>query len=224
MKALYNKHKKEIWIGVIVSIITAAILKFGEWLIEVVPIAGLSIFEVFSNVLYSSAATHSDSLMWKILLLSSVSIMAGMLWNSIKESLQIYKDVLYLEKESKKFSDEELNTIKEKVLTNLESKKNNNDITQKSIPEVIAYGKTIGKSAISVILVIALTYFLVIFFITTPISLSNKFEQDITKIAPYVEESEIIQLKSDWLCMRSKSDYDDIYERINIVKEEHELP
>lgn len=44
------------------------------------------------------------------------------------------------------------------------------------------------------------------------------------KIAPYVEEAEIIQLKSDWVCMRSKSEYDKIYKIIDQVKEEYLLP
>ena len=42
MKKLYNKYKHELWIGVVVSLITAAIMKFGDWLIEFVPMVGLS--------------------------------------------------------------------------------------------------------------------------------------------------------------------------------------
>lgn len=67
-------------------------------------------------------------------------------------------------------------------------------------------------------------YFLVVFFVTMPMNLQNKFEQDLVKIAPYVEEDEITQLKSDWVCMRSKPEYDVIYTTIDKIKEEYSLP
>ena len=51
----------------------------------------------------------------------------------------------------------------------------------------------------------------------------NKFSRDITKIAPYVEERDIKLLQSDWVRMRSKSDYDEIYEKINEIVETNEL-
>ena len=54
--------------------------------------------------------------------------------------------------------------------------------------------------------------------------LSNKFEQDIIKVTPYVEEKDIEKLKSDWVCMRSKSDYDVLYEYIDKIKTENKLP
>ena len=67
-------------------------------------------------------------------------------------------------------------------------------------------------------------YLFIIFFVTTPMELSNKFEQDIIKVTPYVEEKDIEQLKSDWVCMRSKSDYDVLYEYIDKIKTENKLP
>ena len=43
-------------------------------------------------------------------------------------------------------------------------------------------------------------------------------------ITPYVEFEQINQLKSDWVCMRQKEDYLEIYEIINAVKEDNSLP
>ena len=37
MRKLYEKYKREIWVGVVVSLITAAIIKLGDWLITVAP-------------------------------------------------------------------------------------------------------------------------------------------------------------------------------------------
>ena len=55
-------------------------------------------------------------------------------------------------------------------------------------------------------------------------NLSNRFKQDIVKITPYVEEQEINQLESYWACMRSKAEYDAIYEYIDKMKTENDLP
>lgn len=57
-----------------------------------------------------------------------------------------------------------------------------------------------------------------------PSQLWSVFERDITMITPYVEFEQINQLKSDWVCMRQKEDYLEIYEIINAVKEDNSLP
>ena len=44
------------------------------------------------------------------------------------------------------------------------------------------------------------------------------------QIAPYVEENDVKQLKSDWVCMRSKADYDELYKYIDKIKTENNLP
>ena len=222
MKALYNKYKREVWIGVVVSLITTAVLKFGDWLVDIVPAVGSSVFETISNIVYSLAATYSDNVILNILLLGSFSFLVGTLAKFIAKGLHLFKSSLRLERNSRKFSSVELEEINEQASIELENERNKN--TQNTIPELIQHGKRIGKSAVLTLVLIVFTYIFITFSVITPMSLSNKFEQDIAKIAPYVEESETIQLKSDWVCMRSKADHDVIYERINQVKEEHDLP
>ena len=105
MKGLYNKYKKEILIGVVVSLITAAIIKIGDWFVKVIPTIGTSIFETISNILYSSAATYSDNIILRIILLSGFSALVGLSTKTITDGLKIYKAALRLEKNSKKFFD-----------------------------------------------------------------------------------------------------------------------
>ena len=62
------------------------------------------------------------------------------------------------------------------------------------------------------------------FMVIEPMNLYNKFERDVTKITPYVEEHEIQKIKSDWVCMRNKSDYEKIYAFITQIEDTYLLP
>ena len=52
MKAVYQTYKRDIWIGIVVSLITAAIIKIAEWLVAVAPSVGTSVSETLSNIIY----------------------------------------------------------------------------------------------------------------------------------------------------------------------------
>jgi len=222
MKELYIKHKREIWVGVVVSLITAAIIKLGDWFITVLPTIGTSVFETLSNVLYSLAATYTDNTILKIILLSGFSFLVGSSIKTVTDGFKIYKSALRLEKNSKKFSEDKLKEINEQAVIELGYKDESNK--PETISELVQKGKKVGKSAIQLVIMTVFLYLFIIFFVTTPMELSNKFEQDIIKVTPYVEEKDIEQLKSDWVCMRSKSDYDVLYEYIDKIKTENKLP
>lgn len=222
MKELYNKYRREIWVGVVVSLITTAILKFGDWVIAVVPMVGITLFDTISNVLYSLAATHTDNLLLRILLFGSFSVLVGTVAKSSIEGMKLYMLTLQLEKKTKKCSTEEIKKIDEKVAA-----EQNNEAKQSKpngILETIQKGKRIGKSAIQIVILTIFFYLFLTFFVTTPMSLYNKFQQDVVKIAPYVEAYEVTKLQSDWVCMRSKADYDEIYTVIDQVIDENALP
>ncbi len=221
MKEWFIKHKVKIRDGVIVSLITTAVLKFGDWLLDVVPTVGLSIFETISNILYTLAATHSDGALLRLIILSGFSIMVGSSLKNIVDSLKLYRTVVVLERKSSKLSDDDKKKIYEKAL---DRKKNETtiDVVEK-VEKDITIGKKAGKHAFVGIVLLIVMYILISFYIT-PMNLTNKFSQDIVKITPYIEEYDIKKLESDWVCMRSKADYDKIYEVINEVKESNNLP
>lgn len=56
-------------------------------------------------------------------------------------------------------------------------------------------------------------------FVIKPFKLWENFELDLKVIAPYVEEGEIERLRSEWVLMKYRSDYDAIYEDIREVQE-----
>ena len=74
-------------------------------------------------------------------------------------------------------------------------------------------------------------YFLIlIFLLINPfaahayaIYLKSKFEADILKITPYTQHETIDVLKSNWICMKCKADYDSIYEKIESIIDENKL-
>ena len=50
------------------------------------------------------------------------------------------------------------------------------------------------------------------------------YQRDLLKIAPYIEQQELDRIKSDWVCMQTKEDYEEIYKQIDEIKNEHSLP
>lgn len=222
MKELYRKYKREICIGVVVSLITTAILKFGDWLVMTAPTIGVTLFETVSNVVYSLAAMHTDNLLLRIMLYGSFGFLVGGLAKIIIEGVKLYKTTLLLEKKCKKFTNIEL----ENILQETFEEENDKSETEKqnSFFKIIQNGKKIGRASIMLVVIITLIYIFLTLFVTRPMSLCNKFEQDIIKITPYIDSREISQLKSEWVCMRSKAEYDKIYERIDQVIENYDLP
>ena len=62
------------------------------------------------------------------------------------------------------------------------------------------------------------------FFVFTimPCIANITFNRNIVLISPYVETHDIEKLKSDWLRMKTKSDYNEITNHINgIIQENH---
>lgn len=222
VKELYKKYKREIWVGVVVSLITSAIIKFGDWLLDVAPTVGTTISETLSNVLYSLAATYSDRHLFKIVMMSAFSIMVASISKSVFDALKLYKTVIRIEKESAKYTEDEKKEKYDKALSKDNSRANEDSVAK--VKRHIHEGKKLGKGAVATVFLLILMYLYCSFSIIAPMSLSDKFSQDIVKIAPYIEECDMKKLQSDWVCMRSKADYDKIYETINGVKKTHNLP
>lgn len=222
MRDLYKKYKREIWVGVVVSIMTTAIIKFSEWFFAIAPSIGSSIFETTVNVLYSFAATFTDGFLLRIILFGGLSLMAGASFSTIQKGMKIYKSTITLEKKFKSIPEEKLNEIVAEKMLEEDAEKTKSQ--PERIPTLIQQGKRIGKKSLAVIILTAVVFVLLIFTISIPMQLHNSFEQDLVKIAPYVEENTITQLKSDWVCMRSEAEYEEIYVTINNIKAEYSLP
>lgn len=62
-----------------------------------------------------------------------------------------------------------------------------------------------------------------ILFIYYPMVLFHRFENDLIAIRPYIRDEEYYLIQSNWVQMKSKDDYDEIYERINDVIQQNGL-
>ena len=166
MKALYNKYKREIWVGVIVSLITTAILEFGDWFITIVPSVGISIFDTVSNIIYSLAATYTDNTLLQMLLLGSFGVFVGTFSKSMIDGIKLYSKVLRIEKKSKKLTPEELETLDTELSIELIS--NNKKIQNENFCNIIQEGKKIGKSAVLLMCIVIFTYLFFSLFCECP--------------------------------------------------------
>jgi glycosyltransferase involved in cell wall biosynthesis len=71
------------------------------------------------------------------------------------------------------------------------------------------------KKKFHIILVSALVFFLIVYiglYISVPHLLKGNFELAITVIRPYTTEAKINELESEWVQMKTYSDYSDIYQ------------
>lgn len=214
-----KKYKKDIFIGVIVSIITAAVLKFADWILDITPSAGHSIMASLTNIIYSIAATQGDNFILTIFLSAFLGVLIGISISTIKSGIFVLRKTLQIEKIKEGQNVEK----SEKFLTKGTLGKNT-DTKEADIKKTIREGKKVGIITIFFAVFILTVYLFVSVFILRPVNIRDKFDRDIIMIYPYVEESAIYELKSEWVCMRSKDDYNKIYAYIYQIKLEYSLP
>ena len=153
MKELYEKYKREVLVGVVVSIITAVIIKFGDWIIAVAPTVGTTILETVTNTIYTLAAIHTDSFLWTILTCGGLGFLIGMMSSSIKRGIHLYGAARHLEKITKGLHQKDLDKLTEKVKLEINEKKSEET---ESLSMIIQKGKQGGKASISLVFTIAL--------------------------------------------------------------------
>ena len=223
LKTLVEKYSKELLVGVIVSVLTTWIIKGFDWLKEIAPTAGNSVFNAFLSFFYSNLASMSDSSLISLLLYFALAFYIVFLLNTVlngfstsKEKIQIGKEIKSIVESAEKgeLSKEDKMKSKKKTLSNIK------DEAEAEIKE----GKKVKVYAVAGLIFVI---FYLSFIITTyfaPNIIWETYKRDIVKIKPYVEQEQIEQIESDWVCMKTKEDYDAIYKFIDDVKEKNDLP
>lgn len=207
LKTWWNEHKREILVGIIVSIITTILWSIITWFIKEAPKMGITILESIRNVFYRSAAIHTES---------SVSEMIfGALFGSMLGLIIVL--IHYINSAKRKIMQKE-NTVNKKEIQGKSDKKDS-DKNSKKLSK-IKKSKILLNLGI-ILLVVNLVF--TIAFVLIPTDIYKKFNRDITIISPYVELQEIIKLKSEWVMMDGYDDYQEIYVTINTVKENNNL-
>ena len=205
--------------SVVVSLITTIVIKVWDWVRLTAPIAGKSIISAMDNLSYAMAARHSPSVL--IVMLMGCVFGAICFPVMVIVSFSIY-DFFKTRKSVSRNSQAKSANLSplDQVVKEEKAKETNAEPKRKTKKR----GKQLGFCVLVATLLIALQYILISTLYLQPSELLRKFENDITMIAPYVTESEILQMKSDWVCMNNKLDYDEIYAVIESVKLEHNLP
>lgn len=224
IKSWIKEHRKDIIIGVICTIITSGLYEFGNWIKDVAPTAGNSLWKFLSNSFFVSVAKTTEtsliSFLFSVLIGMAIAYVIHIVTDAFKSVKILIQGSERLIKEMNFDNNENADNVEKEDC----AEKNIGDSIQKKANIVIKEGKRTQK-ILSIVVVVLFVYFGGIFaFNIFPHAVWTEYQRDLIKIAPYIEQHELDTIKSDWVCMQSKEDYDDIYKRINEIKEAHDLP
>lgn len=210
-------------VGVVVSILTTWIIKGIDWIKDIAPIAGNSVFNTSLGFFYRNLANMSDSSLLSLLLYVALAFYIVFLMNTVLNGFSTSNEKIQIGKEIKSAVESaEKGEVIEKDKKKLE-KKTLSKIKEEAAKEIKDGRRMRGIAIASFIFVVLYLSFIVIAYIA-PNLLWESYKRDVTKIKPYVEQQEIEQIESDWVCMKNKEDYDAIYKFIDDIKDKHDLP
>lgn len=217
-KKWVEKYAKEILISVIVSLVTAGVIKGIDWIRKIAPTAGNSIWSFFSNSFITKSARITETSLISLLFVALLGI-------AVAYVFYIMTNVLRQTKKTIKDADDIIEDINNPITKNSKEK---NKITTKEVKteakNIIRETKRMRRVTLAAIVFFVLYFGNILLFDILPHILWTEYQRDLVKIAPYIEEQELTMIKSDWVCMQNKEDYDEVYNRINKVKDENGLP
>lgn len=213
-EGFFSKHKIEIAIG----IISSAAFSFLMWLVNQLASTGPNIVRYFGNYPYRQAAytqTHSfdiDIIMISVVSVFSISVATIFPALKLRKRLEKQERILngILVPESK--TEESPDTAK----SSFDSLKRELEEARVRINRLV--GSSIAIIIYSSFMVIAVTYTFIF-----PLYLSDTFERHIIMITPYTTSEQIDMLKSDWVRMTTKADFEAIDKQVMQIVEEYGL-
>lgn len=220
MREWLVKHKNEIIVGVVVSVLTTIVINLGGIVAKVIPSTGNSIVRAFRDSIYYIAGRQGVTSTPNTIL---VFLLSFLIVPTISGIITLYKETstkalfsrtkeALIKKEEGTASKEEIDSVVrdlEKNLKKIERKKNKRPSVMKPI-----------LLSLPIIIFIVYTWCYMIY----PASMWQEFENRIIQISPYIEESEVVLMRSKWVSMRTKEDFDEIDGYIHRIREEHNLP
>ena len=221
MKKWMQEHKNEIIVGVIVFFITSLLSLFLRWIVTSGPKVGNSIFAVLINAIYSSASCASALSVFGIIIITGCSVLIVFVLNLLAKSMKTLKEASALVdikrkadalKKHGELSDEQKAEVVKSI--NKLSK-----LSQKNETSLEKSKKALRISVIGMIASGIIYMTLIVFYIVVPTYMKNNFDLSVTQIAPYIEEKELLELKSKWVSMKTKDDYKEILEYIDDVRQ-----
>lgn len=198
-KTLWKKHKPEIVLSIIGSLIASFIFQIAGS----APDIGKSFLETILNYVFSSASMMDEQAL--ITLFFTMTFIFVIIYTLTNTIIKISS----------------LNNKDNKIPRDTE---NPEKALQKLNKKIDILEKRIKKSGIMVIITTILLSIHLIITIIAPAIINAGFKNNITMIKPYTDSQTVMMLESDWIRMKSKDNYDKIYDIINQIKEENGLP
>lgn len=214
IKQFLSKYKRDILVGTLASLIASFLWGSADWFIKNAPTLGNTTLDTAINIVYMLSARQTHSTLIEFVLLTVLWCGAAFLILMLIQIGRHVRSVFKLRKRIKNNLPDNSMPSTEAVEVSTEKK------VEKLYQNSLSLLKLSALAGFSGFLVVFLIYFTFI----KPHTLWIDFEQDITMISPYIEEIEVRQLQSNWVCMRSKDDYIEIYKVIDNIKYIHSLP
>lgn len=209
-----TKELKIKWFYLIVpGLITTALWELGQYVWGKLPEAGKSLFQYFEDIPYRQASSlRIGGLVIAILFITVIFL-------TIKTILPVIKSLRKVWKARKVLKS--LKQVKTNIAdTHIKAdKKEENDLPQ-DLSEITKEIVWIGIKGVLLSLFTCFWLFQVIIF---PLFLNDTFDRYIVIVAPYTDDDTIKKLKSDWMLMETKEDYEAIDASITEILEEHNL-
>lgn len=196
-KIKLRRFVREIIVGTIVSLVCMFIFTVGKNFLTIAYSASSSFGSIMIDVLYYSAAKVTNNTLllnlFFIFLEGAVGIGATAIVDRIRYGFELKRNGIFSEKFNHQTEHDDAATI------NINIKKLANQMIWNTVTLVL-------------ILVLVITFTL--FYAIYPCIIKDKMDLTIEKITPYVEKNEIYKLRSDWVQMKSKDDYDKIINKV----------
>ena len=217
IKTFLVLHKSELLIGIIVSIITSAFWACYNAIKNSAPEIGRSIISLFRGIVYTSAAKQNADSLLSLFIAAVTGIGFAAISILIVNSMRFVNNAIEVGNKN----------IKNTMPTKRDNQVDEDDIGKKDPNAALVLIKQAKRTKILLICYCVLLLLMAFFFVLhsfLPHSLWCTFQKDITLIAPYADNSTILTLQSDWIRMRTKDNYDQIYLTIEKIKKENTLP
>lgn len=220
IKEWCKKHSSEIVVGVICTIITTVFFNMCTIVREVAPTAGNSVVRFFSNYYYITLSKTTEFSIFSALFSFVFGIGIGVIIIVVNKGFSVAKRAI---NGANRIITSLNNETEETVKSENKPKITREDIENEA-KDILKQGKKMKRMTILFIVLCVIGIVDLFVFSVMPNIMWRAYQRDIVKIDPYVESRELEMIKSDWACMQTKEDYDNIYEYINEIKEENKLP
>lgn len=225
MRKANTNNKHNIIRDVLIGLVTSAIWFFVQWLIGSAPQTGRTLLATIQNSVYSCVAQTS---LYSMLLLVISFILSFCLAFTFSAYIYSVRNRIYLNKNRRIERNLKLIEVCLNSENDLSTCKVDLDKTAKEL-KAIQKKKNDSNSKIDKVLgilfavIIPIYVYFIITTILVPVSLLDRFNKDIQMIKPYTDSKTIMILESDWTRMKSKTDYDYIYIKIQEIKNMNSL-